>query len=186
MNGMTPYYKGQFDDALIFQDWLMRYLNRHGIILQVFSSREYQYKIGETTSHDEIKFDKRQENTGNLAIETHEKTHPDNLMYVESGILRSDIVRWVQGNYTNIWIFSAKDLKKYIFDGLQRQNNPLPTYKIPTSMGILLPSIEADKLCMVKFRPMEKNLIREVEITRPEVPPYYEATPRKEKSLFEF
>lgn len=181
----AEYYKAQLEDAQKYQDWVTNYLLKHGIVLQVYSSKEYQYNYGETASHDEIKFDKEQENSGNLAIETHEKSHPDNPNYVESGILRQNIVRWIHGNKNNIWIFSARTLRGYISDGLNRLNDPLIQYQTKTSIGILLPCIEADRICEQKFRPYEKDLLRQVVINKQTVVPRYTES-RKERGLFEF
>jgi hypothetical protein len=186
MMRQTDYYRFQLEDAQIYQDWVMIELGKRGIIIQVFGSKEFQYKIGETPSGDEIKFDKRQLKTGNLAIETHEKTNSANNFFVASGINRPNITTWYHGNYENLWIFNFRELRKYVFDGLHRRLQPLREYKTETSMGILLPCFEADHLCLKKIRFNEKDLIKSVEIMRPVEVPYCTNQPRKERSLFTF
>jgi len=185
MKPQTEYYKFQLEEGQIFQDWLMIELAKRGIVIQIFGSKEYQYKIGETTSHDEIKFDKEQLKTGNLAIETHEKTNENNEYFAESGINRPNINTWYQGNYENLWIFNFRELRKYILGG-QRRPYPLREYKIPTSRGFLLPSIEADALCLKKIRFNEKDLIKSVCIVRPVEVPYPKKEVRQERSLLSF
>ena len=186
MKPQTDYYKFQLEDAQVYQDWVMIELAKRGIIIQVFGSKEYQYKIGETPSGDEIKFDKEQLKTGNLAIETHEKTHEKNEYFVLSGINRPNITTWYQGNYDNLWIFNFRELRKYVLNGVHRHNAPLREYKIPTSMGILLPCIEADTICLKKIRFNEKDLIKSISIVRPVEVPFCKEASRKEKSLFTF
>lgn len=180
----SPYYIYQLEDAQIFQDWLMVELAKRGIIIQVFSSKEYQFKTGETFSRDEIKLDKKQLEYGNLAIEEYEKTDKNNPFYVESGINRQNIIRWIQGNYQNVWIFEFNKLKEYVLSGVSRPNNPLRRYVTPTSKGILLPCYpDADKICTIKITFVNHTLDGGVQITRPNPVVYQEEEKRKEKTL---
>lgn len=180
----SPYYIYQLEDAQIFQDWLMVELAKRGIIIQVFSSKEYQFKTGETFSRDEIKFDKKQLEYGNLAIEEYERTDENNPFYVESGINRQNIIRWIQGNYQNVWIFEFNKLKEYVLSGVSRPNNPLRRYVTPTSKGILLPCYpDADKICTIKIPFVNHTLDGGVQITRPNPVVYQEEEKRKEKTL---
>lgn len=182
----TEYYRCKLENAQIYQDWLMVELAKRGMIIQVFGSKEYQYKCGESFSRDEIKFDERQLTTNNLAIEEYEKTNRNNPYFVKAGINREGIIRWLQGNYQTLWVFEFNKLREYVITGAKRHNNPLRRYAIDTSKGILLPCSEADKIATLKIRFNEKDFTKSVQIVRPVEVPYLEKEPRKEKSLFHF
>jgi hypothetical protein len=186
MKEPTQYYQYQFNDSLIYQDWLMVELAKRGIIIQIFGSKEYQYKHGESFSKDEIKFDKEQLQTGNLCIEEFEKTNEYNSWFVESGINRQGIARWFQGNYENLWIFECNKLRQYLREGINREINKLNRYVTKTSKGIILPCIEADRICTQKIRFHDKELKESVVITRPIEVPYEREVERKEKLLSKF
>lgn len=101
-------YKALLEEGLEYQDFVCVQLARHGIIVQNFCSRRYQYEVGENIQGVEIKLDKRFRDR--LSIEIAEKKHPDNPEWTPSGIFRSDNSwLYVQGDYQTIFVF-AKNL----------------------------------------------------------------------------
>jgi hypothetical protein len=143
---MTGYYAEKLEQGLRFQDFVMRALHGAGIVLQPISSRSGQL-TGENLLGLEIKFDDRHRETGNLFIETHEKSAPENAEFVCSGILRNDN-SWLYGigNYSRFWIFAKTTLRvvynrllfeKALWDGVVLK-------EIPTARGFILPSKLAD------------------------------------------
>ena len=92
----------------------------------------------------EIKRDGNFRKTGNLYIETAEKSHPDNKNYVPSGIFRKD----------NSWLFVIGDEETlYIFATkyLQRLSDRYKEVIKTTSIGRLMPIAEAEKYCIRKI-----------------------------------
>ncbi len=85
---MTEYYKGKFEEGLKYQDFIADQLRKADpcIIVCAYSSRDYQNEHGESASGIEIKYDMKLKETGNLYIETAEKSHPDIPDYTPSGI----------------------------------------------------------------------------------------------------
>jgi len=92
----------------------------------------------------EIKRDGKFRETGNLYIETAEKSNPDNPAYAASGIYRQDN-SWlfVIGDEKTIYIFSTKYLR-LLEKRYQRKQKP-------TSIGFLMPIEEADRYCIRKI-----------------------------------
>jgi hypothetical protein len=73
-----------------FQDFCCVELARVGIVVQLFSSRRYQFEQGESVQGVEIKLDRRCTETGRLSIEIAEKTRADQRNWIASGIYRQD------------------------------------------------------------------------------------------------
>ena len=110
----TIYYNKQLEKALEFQDFVADKLYNIGIPLNCYSSRKYQNKKGESRAGIEIKFDNQRKKTGNLYIEFAEKSHPNNKVYVPSGIEREDSTwLYVIGDYDIIYILSKNWLQHY-------------------------------------------------------------------------
>lgn len=154
----TGYYQQQLEDSLEFQDFLTKELSKRGIHIQCFSSRKYQWEIGESACGTEIKYDKMFSQTGNLYIETHEKANPANLNYAPSGINRDNILHWVQGDYGIVFMFSKRELARYIFSNADK----LRFVVKDTSQGYLLPKFNADSICIAKFRFQDRELFETV------------------------
>ena len=154
----TGYYQQQLEESKEFQDFLTKELSKRGIHIQCFSSKKYQWEIGESACGTEIKYDKMFSQTGNLYIETHEKANPANLNYAMSGINRENIIHWVQGDYGIVFMFSKRELSRYIFSHADR----LRFVVKDTSQGYLLPKFDADKICIAKFRFQDKELFETV------------------------
>jgi hypothetical protein len=134
---MTSYHD-LYEKGDKFADFANDVLYANGVIVGMYRSRDRQWSVGESRAGMEIKYDEQQAKTGNLWIETEEKTDKDNPHWIPSGIHATDN-RWLYliGNYHAIWIFSVTMLRL-----LQ------PKYsakEIPTSRGFLLSSEDADK-----------------------------------------
>lgn len=150
MDGEMNYkkhYDGCLQKGLEFQDFIATILVKEmGISLSSFSSKKYQFKIGENMQGIEIKFDDKFKNTGNIYIEVKEKSNPANLNYVNSGIYRVDNTwLYIIGNYECVYIFGKQHLK------LMHTSRKYREVTTPTSVGFLLPSDDADKYCLKKL-----------------------------------
>ena len=136
------YYHEKLQQGLEFQDVVTQALYQRGIVVIGYSSRRFQNEKGENMLGAEIKRDGKFRESGNLYIETAEKSHPDMPNFTPSGIYRADN-SWlfVIGDEKTVYIFSTKYLrlleKKYFH----------PTPK-PTSKGFLMPLPEAEKYCI--------------------------------------
>jgi len=156
---MTEYYKEKLKQGTEFQDFVIDILIKElGLVLSVYTSKKYQWKHGENRQGIEIKFDNLYENTGNIYIETAEKTNKDNPKYIKSGIYRDDNT-WLYliGNYKIIYIFSKKMLK-----GLYSSNSYLRKIETPTSQGFLLEKTKVEKYCAKIIYPEEEQKPKEL------------------------
>tara|TARA_R110002020_G_scaffold406109_1_gene616140 strand:+ start:161 stop:592 length:432 start_codon:yes stop_codon:yes gene_type:complete len=120
-----------------FQDTILFDLNKRGISFSNYTSKKFQYEVGENTAGIEIKHDMKFRITGNLFIEIATKTRNND--WIKSGIFRDD----------NSWLFLIGDQKKYWIFGkksLQRVLNFSNFKSILTtdSKGYLLPVKDAD------------------------------------------
>lgn len=135
------YYESNLDDANEFQDFICISLMQRGIVLSNMSSKKYQYNYGENIQGFEIKLDKKFRESGNLYIEYKEKSDPNNVNYVDSGIVRND----------NSWIYCVGDYKgiylmqKSVLVAMKKGINKYRHVETPTSKGYLLPVSDADK-----------------------------------------
>lgn len=142
----SEYYAQKLEDGLKYQDFVLRALHRRGIILQPLCSVESQ-KRAENLLGMEIKCDMRLEETGNVYIETHEKSKPDRPFFVLSGILKEDN-SWLYaiGNYVIFYIFSKKQLiavYRKILAGSKW--NGVTTKELLTSKGFIIPATLAEE-----------------------------------------
>lgn len=135
------YYNEKLEEGLIFQDIITQELYQRGIVVVGYASRLYQQNKGENMLGAEIKRDGLFRQTGNLYIETAEKSHPTKYSYVPSGIHREDNAwLYVIGDEKTAYIFSTKYLRK--LEGRYKK------VEKPTSRGYLLPIGEAEKYCL--------------------------------------
>lgn len=106
-----------------FQDFIInQFIIKYGIVISIYSSRKYQYDIGESRQGFEIKYDARSTGdsthvkctpTNLVAIEVFEKTNPNNTNWVKSGILRDDNTTfYIIGNYHKAWWIEKKILQQ--------------------------------------------------------------------------
>lgn len=124
-----------------FEDFVAYQLAQHGIVFTNFKSRKFQYNVGENICGLEIKLDRKIGDTGNVYIETHEKSSPDRQAYVLSGINRNCWL-YIIGDEEKFWVFGTKWLRA------NQKNYPVVTNKYKTSRGFLIPIGEADDVCL--------------------------------------
>jgi hypothetical protein len=144
---MTENYKNMLLKGLEFQDFVTDILIKElGIALSTYSSIRYQNKKGENKQGFEIKFDDKYKDTGNIYIETAEKSNENNINYVDSGIYRSDNT-WIYiiGNYQELYIFSKSHLV------LMHKSKNYIEKTTKTSKGFLIPQKDAEKYCTKKI-----------------------------------
>jgi hypothetical protein len=125
-----------------FQDFCALQISKNlNIPLVNFSSKEYQFKIGENLQGFEIKYDRCFENTGNLWIEISQRITPDQ-DYYSSGIFKEDNA-WMYciGNYSIIYIFSKKHLCLMSNCGKWQ----IHENKLRTSKGFLISREDAER-----------------------------------------
>ena len=134
----TEWYKQKFEEGDKFADFANDVLYANGVIIGMYQSRDRQWSVGESRAGFEIKYDARSSQTGNLWIETAEKSNKDNSRFVPSGIYATDN-RWLYliGNYHALWVFSVVMLRLIEPEYESRQ--------IATSRGFLMPTKDADK-----------------------------------------
>lgn len=151
---METKYKGLYPDApkqtsyeesMEYQDFIVDILIKDlGLAISNYSSRKYQYTVGESKQGIEIKLDKRISPTGNVSIEVFEKSRASNINWVKSGILRQDNTwLYIQGNYDYVFVFSKKVLRKIYEEKYKtRVWEPKPTIKT-----FLMKFSEAESIC---------------------------------------
>ena len=85
-----------------------------------------------------IKYDKRFRETGSFYIEVAEKSHPENLQWIPSGIYRDDSTwLYIIGGYEGVYMFSKRHLQELAKDRSYKH------VETGTSKGFLLPVKEA-------------------------------------------
>jgi len=132
MSVMTEDYKTKLEIGLHYQDFVIERLYEAGLPVIGYSSKEYQNLVGENMAGIEIKYDRLFRKTGNLYIETAEKSNPANHEYYPSGIFRKDNTwLYVIGDYQTIHVFSKKQLQQ-VRDRYEQKTTP-------TSIGYVLP-----------------------------------------------
>lgn len=153
--GMTDAYEEKFQASLQYQDFVSDQLRKkYGIILGIYSSYEYQIQFGESASGIEVKYDRRMAETGNIYIETHEKTRPENPEFVKSGIYREDGTwAWLIGDYEKAFLFAKNQLIHLHQQTQFYEMRHIKEVENPTSKGILLPAKVAIErlICIRQF-----------------------------------
>ncbi len=117
-----------------FQDYVMKVLLHKGIVVSVYSSKEYQYAFGESPQGIEIKMDSNFLSTNRLSIEIASRTD-SNREWGPSGIYdRKDPWLYIQGYYGKFWLFSTLHLKQLYESGMYDKAEPrddLRTFYLP-------------------------------------------------------
>ncbi len=148
---MNEYYKEKLEQGLQYQDFVVNELFKIGIPLISYSSKKYQYEIGENKAGFEIKYDSLISKTGNLYIETHEKSCIEIECFSESGILRNDNSwLYVIGDYNNIFILSKYQLIKIYQNVSKYYDKGIQIKEIPTSIGFVIPVEYVRKFLILK------------------------------------
>ena len=106
-------YKENYAKGTEYQDYVVSQMLQRGFPICLYSSRKYQFERGESANGIEIKYDGKMAETGNLYIETAEKSDASNLYYVKSGIMRMDNTwAYLIGDYHEAFLLSVKQLRK--------------------------------------------------------------------------
>lgn len=129
--------KDEIEEFLEYQDFIQcQLLYRLGISINLFTSRKYQYNVGESISGIEIKNDKRMKDTGNLYIETEER-HQKDKPFVKSSIMREDnTFLWCIGDYERAYLISKEQLQVLC---IKADKYKLKKVETDTSKGVLIP-----------------------------------------------
>jgi len=139
---MTPYYKEKLKEGLAYQEFIEKKSEERGMYLHNYTSRINQYEIGENPEGIEIKFDGLYSKTGNLFIETAEKTNPQNKRYMKSGIFRGDnSTSLLIGNYDIAYVFATTTLRQLA------KSSRIIESKTKTSLGFLIKKDDISKYC---------------------------------------
>jgi ssDNA-binding Zn-finger/Zn-ribbon topoisomerase 1 len=144
---MTQYYKEMMQKGFEFQDFIAdKLIEKLGISVTCYSSKQHQEQKGENRQGFEIKFDDKYKTTGNIYIETAEKSNEKNPFFVSSGIYRSDNT-WLYliGNYEEVFIFSKKHLV------LMHKTQKYRNVETKTSKGFLIPFGVCEQYCLNKL-----------------------------------
>lgn len=122
--------KNSYQKGLEFQDFVVDLLRDElGIVITNYQSQKFQFGTGENRQGIEIKLDQNILRTGNVSIETAEKSRASNLEYVKSGIYRNDNSwLYIQGNPDIVFIFS-KNMLRLLHKGQRYPVDTLPTIK---------------------------------------------------------
>lgn len=180
---MGKEYKKLYADRLergqLFQDYVMQYL--YGLAVNTsslaknpigcFTTKEYQYRYGESATRIEIKYDREFDETTRLFIEREEKSDPDKKGYQKAGIwaeyafdpavpdarglYRPKVL--IQGTYKEFYVFNAQVLRDaFAVDAqlkLADRRWKLVPNKWKTSRGYLLTQMQLFSLSLY----MEKH-----------------------------
>nr|VFK47024.1 MAG: hypothetical protein BECKSD772F_GA0070984_13482 [Candidatus Kentron sp. SD]VFK50083.1 MAG: hypothetical protein BECKSD772E_GA0070983_13382 [Candidatus Kentron sp. SD]VFK81337.1 MAG: hypothetical protein BECKSD772D_GA0070982_13142 [Candidatus Kentron sp. SD] len=143
--GMSAVEKENYERCLEsgnqFQDYVVSMLIKHkGIVLSNFSSRLFQWSIGEGYQGFEIKFDAPSERGENLLIETGERRSASG-NWVKSGIHRDDNTDiYIIGNYEFFYVFDVKVLRR-----MEERSEFLRRHETDTGQFFLLRKSEIEK-----------------------------------------
>jgi len=145
---MNDRYTTDLQRGLEYQDFVfdqLRMIDGMPIFLGAYSSVKYQCGKGESPSGLEIKYDAKFRQTGNLFIETAEKSYAEQTSFHPSGAMSEDNT-WLYliGDYQEAYIF-AKNLLK----ALCVPENKAVTFKeIPTAQGYIFPLEYVERKCL--------------------------------------
>lgn len=145
---MNNRYTTDLQRGLEYQDYVfdqLRVMDGMPIFLGAYSSVKYQCGKGESPSGLEIKYDAKFKETGNLFIETAEKSYAEQVSFHPSGAMSEDN-SWLYliGDYDEAFIFS-----KNLLRALCRKDNPAIKYReLPTSQGYLFPLDYVKRKCL--------------------------------------
>lgn len=124
----------------VFQDWCQIKLLEIGILFQCFTSRRWQYQVGESTCV-EAKLDSPCLRTQRLSIEFQERKSVIQ-PWVNSGILRSPTWLYAQGIPDQVVFVFATDRLKELHASNRYEYHEAPKFK-PTMRGFFLPFSDA-------------------------------------------
>ena len=122
-----------------FQDFILLDMNKQGISFTNYTSKKYQYSVGENTAGVEIKHDMKFRQTGNLFIEV--ETKAKNGEWYKSGIYNNDNTwLFLIGDENTNWVFGKRCLQRVL------KKSEFRVVTTPDSRGYLLPVKYANTL----------------------------------------
>lgn len=117
-------YSEDLERGRKFQDYVTKVLLNKGLVVSIYSSKEYQYAFGESPQGIEIKMDSNFLSTGRLSIEIGSKT-ASHKEISPSGIYDpKDPWLYIQGYYGKFWLFSTLHLRKLFESGIYGKSEP--------------------------------------------------------------
>ena len=135
-----PDYDEDLERGRKFQDYVTKVLLHRGLVISVYSSREYQYAFGESPQGVEIKMDSNFLSTGRLSIEVASR-HDSTKEWTQSGIYDpKDPWLYIQGYYGKFWLFSNLHLQRLFESGVYGKAEPRDDLRV-----FYLPIEAADK-----------------------------------------
>tara|TARA_R100001460_G_scaffold102495_1_gene147112 strand:+ start:30 stop:494 length:465 start_codon:yes stop_codon:yes gene_type:complete len=152
---MTLYYEKMMEKGDKYATFIQELYQSKGINMFFYQTKTFQFEVGENNLNIEIKLDCNYKKTGNLYIETHEKTNENIKNWTESGIYRKDkSEEYLIGDYDNYWKFPIRTLKTL------HKKNKYKNTETKTSKGYLLPINVADNIA-VKWSKKDDLLFRQ-------------------------
>jgi len=147
---VSEYYTTKLAEGSAFEKFVYSVLRRMGLIItRPHTTKGMQLK-GENSIGWEIKYDNLMTETGNVYIETAEKSDPRNATYIKSGVYRDDNTwMWVIGDYSELFIIQKNLLKMLIETGRYRKIEN----KRRSSMGYLIPKKVIRKYAGIVIHP---------------------------------
>jgi len=136
------YRKRMMEVGQLYEDFVRQQLATVGMHINIYSSKRYQISRGESPNGAEVKYDDNMRRTGNLWIELAEKACPRNGRYARSGVYRQGFTFYIQGDYSQFFIFPTDTLRCEVESGRYKHLEN----KTKTSVGILLPCRQAQRL----------------------------------------
>ena len=154
-------YSADLQRGLEYQDYVfdqIRAMDGMPIFLGAYSSLKYQCGKGESPSGIEVKYDAKFRETGNLFIETAEKSYSYQASFHPSGVMSEDN-SWLYliGDYDEAFIFAKNLLCAFCVP-----NNPYVKYReIATAQGYIFPIKYVNDKCLcakhIYFKGSEKS-----------------------------
>jgi len=154
------YRQAQLQDGELFQDFVVDIAWQAGLAIAQYTSKPYQFAIGESRTGVEIKHDKARlaKKTGNICIEVAEKARPRPGPYAPSGIMRDGHWLYAIGDYDVVWFF-ANNLLRGLYKVIVANKPKYRRYETPTSQGFLVPTRDADRWAALILRPDAKGKV---------------------------
>ena len=145
---MRDRYSIDLQRGLEYQDYVfdqLRTMDGMPIFLGAYSSVKYQCGKGESPSGIEIKYDAKFRETGNLFIETAEKSYDYQSIFKPSGVMSGDN-SWLYliGDYEEAYIFAKNLLRAFCVPS----NTEIQYKEIPTAQGYIFPLEYIERKCL--------------------------------------
>jgi hypothetical protein len=134
-------YQENYSKGTEYQDYVVSQMLQRGFPICLYSSRKYQFERGESANGIEIKYDGKMAETGNLYIETAEKSDASNAYYVKSGVMRMDNTwAYLIGDYHEAFLLSVRQLRRVsTWPSTMKKRCGVQDRETPTSQGYTIP-----------------------------------------------